>query len=114
MCIDVYVVTVGGTPWLQSGGLRIFVNGEWHQQKSTVSPSPPKPAACTVGKPNTGLVGTKTLRSFSSATDATCCAACGDNMRTLVLYVRQARAEAHIQIYIKVWIQGGGWVDEGT
>ena len=26
----------------------------------------------------------------------------------------QARAEAHIQLYIQVWIQGGGWVDEGT
>ena len=35
-------------------------------------------------------------------------------MRKLVLHVRQARAEAHIQLYIQVWIQGGGWVDEGT
>jgi hypothetical protein len=39
-------------------------------------------------------------------------------MRKLVLYIRQARAEAHIQLYIQVWIliliQGGGWVDEGT
>jgi hypothetical protein len=26
----------------------------------------------------------------------------------------QARAEAHIQLYIQVWIQGDGWVDEGT
>ena len=35
-------------------------------------------------------------------------------MRKLVLYIRQARAEAHIQLYIQVWIQGGGWVVEGT
>jgi hypothetical protein len=39
-------------------------------------------------------------------------------MRKLVLYARQARAEAHIQlcikVWIQVWIQGGGWVDEGT
>jgi hypothetical protein len=37
-----------------------------------------------------------------------------DNMRELVLYIRQARAEVHIQLYIQVWIQGGGWVEEGT
>jgi hypothetical protein len=39
-------------------------------------------------------------------------------MRKLVLYVRQARAEAprrtYIHLYIQKWIQGGGWVDEGT
>jgi hypothetical protein len=35
-------------------------------------------------------------------------------MRKLVLYVRQARAEAHIHLYIQVFIQGGGWVDEGN
>jgi hypothetical protein len=35
-------------------------------------------------------------------------------MRKLVLYARQARAEAHMHLYIKVWIQRGGWVDEGT
>ena len=35
-------------------------------------------------------------------------------MRKLVLWARQARAEAHIQLYIQVWMQGVGWVDEGT
>jgi hypothetical protein len=36
--------------------------------------------------------------------------------RKLVPYVRQARAEAYIiqlLIYMQIWIQGGGWVDEG-
>ena len=37
-----------------------------------------------------------------------------NNMRKLVLYVRQARAEAHIYLYIQVRIQGAGWVNEGT
>jgi hypothetical protein len=36
-------------------------------------------------------------------------------MRKLVLYVRQARAEAHMQLYIQVWIQAvyrgvDGWM----
>jgi hypothetical protein len=36
-------------------------------------------------------------------------------MRKLALYItRQAHAEAHTQPYIQAWMQGGGWVDEGT
>jgi hypothetical protein len=34
-------------------------------------------------------------------------------MRKLVLYIRQARAEAHIQLDIQVGLQGGGWGVEG-
>jgi hypothetical protein len=29
-------------------------------------------------------------------------------MRKLVLYMRQARAEAHTQLYMQAWTQGGG------
>jgi hypothetical protein len=28
--------------------------------------------------------------------------------------VWEARAEAHMQVHTQVWIQAGGWVDQGT
>ena len=48
-----YVVRVGGEPWLHSGALRFFVNGEWHGLYTTGPPSPSPAAVCTPGKPNT-------------------------------------------------------------
>eukprot|EP01052_Picozoa_sp_SAG31_P021376 SAG31_NODE_1649_length_7638_cov_19.225096_3_plen_220_part_00 len=39
-----YTVELAGQPWLQSGALRFFVNGEWHGVSPTaLLPSPPLP-----------------------------------------------------------------------
>ena len=35
-----YVLHVGGKPWLHSGALRFFVNGEWHGLQTTKQPEP--------------------------------------------------------------------------
>jgi hypothetical protein len=89
-----YVVNVGGKPWLQSGGLRVFLNGEWHGTHVAASP-PPNPAKCAVGMPNTTIVGTKTLRSFPNGTDANCCAACGAE-KECTAWVRTTKADGTV------------------
>ena len=44
-----YTVELAGQPWLQSGALRFFVNGEWHGVSPTaLLPSPPLPTHRTV------------------------------------------------------------------
>ena len=35
-----YVVSLDGKPWLHSGTLRLFVNGEWHGLVTTAPPTP--------------------------------------------------------------------------
>lgn len=69
-----YTVSVGGKPWLQSGALRFFVNGEWHAVRPT-GPPPPSPI-CSAGKPNVDIAAGSLYTSFGNATDASCCAAC--------------------------------------
>lgn len=66
-----YEVLVGGRPWLESGSLRFFVNGEWHEMASSSSHATLLPVVTgtisPVGKP-TSTTGTDRFGAFERVT----------------------------------------------
>eukprot|EP00037_Helgoeca_nana_P023111 m.238914 g.238914 ORF g.238914 m.238914 type:complete len:378 (+) comp26243_c0_seq8:128-1261(+) len=72
---DGYIVEVGGTPWLHSGGLRLFAGGEWH---SISGPSPPSPPpACSTVRAHTDVgPSTRPVATLPNVTREQCCVAC--------------------------------------
>eukprot|EP01047_Picozoa_sp_COSAG01_P041257 COSAG01_NODE_3530_length_5964_cov_653.329241_3_plen_165_part_00 len=78
-----YSVLVGGKPWLQSGELRLFVNGEWHSTSGGGdSPTPPPPAPppqhCLPLLNNTDAAdgGKHLILKVQNSSTAECCASC--------------------------------------
>jgi hypothetical protein len=94
-----YEVWVRGEPWLQSGSLRVFVNGEWHGLKNTTARPPRPPGTCAPGKPNTDIAHVGSVyKSFPNATDASCCAACIALPRACNAWVRSTATQSHDRI----------------
>lgn len=72
-----FVVTVGGSPWLHSGELKIHVNDEWHAMHPQPAPAPPAvPPHCTARLEHTDQIGGAPVGKVSNTTDASCCASC--------------------------------------
>eukprot|EP00937_MAST-01D_sp_MAST-1D-sp2_P001128 g1128.t1 len=72
-----YALSFDGRPWLQSGDLRFFANGEWHAMQATPPTPAPTPAVCTPGQPNADVGELESMIcTFGNATSASCCAAC--------------------------------------
>jgi hypothetical protein len=87
-----YEIRVGGKPWLHSGALRLFVNGEWHAIRTTEPPPPSK--VCTPGKPNTDVASFEGIFDhFPNASDASCCAACQEHVLACSAWVRITTTE---------------------
>jgi hypothetical protein len=91
-----YVVSVGGKPWLHSGALRFFVNGEWHGTSTTTKP-PPVPT-CGSGKPHTDIKTGDDYMQLLNATAASCCAACITHRRACNGWVLTTVAEEKTNI----------------
>jgi hypothetical protein len=67
-----YTVTLDGKPWLRSGELRLFANGEWHSRTggSSHKCDPVKQTDQTGGRP---------ISTIGNTTDGSCCDACLEN-----------------------------------
>ena len=87
-----YTVRIAGKPWLQSGALRFFANGEWHAVRTT-APPPPSPI-CSAGKASVDIAAGDFHASFGNATDASCCAACAAAPRACNGWARTTVAES--------------------
>ena len=100
-----YVVSVGGKPWLHSGALRFFVNGEWHGAHTT---KPPQPAPiCGPGLPHADIATGSMWQHFPNATDASCCAACAAAPRACNAWARLTAAEPAFPKDTCILFEGG-------
>lgn len=86
-----YVVSLDGKPWLHSGTLRLFVNGEWHGLVTTAPPTPTP--ICGPGKQGMDVAAGHVFDSFPNATDASCCASCQVHPRACNAWVRTTAPE---------------------
>jgi hypothetical protein len=100
-----YVVSVDGKPWLHSGAMRFFVNGEWHGVQTT---KPPQPApVCVPGQPRTDIATGSVYSHFPNATDASCCAVCQSSPRACNAWARLTAAEPEFPQDTCILFSGG-------
>ena len=92
-------------PWLHSGTLRFFVNGEWHGVHTT---TPPPPASiCGPGQPHKDIATGSVWQHFPNATDASCCAACQAAPRACNAWARLTSAEPTFPQDTCILFEGG-------